>query len=210
MLDTVPVHGEPTQFIDGKPDPTKVDPTKLHDWSYWQEADVASVMHADGVIRVELDGFSSEIVSSQAAPIMVQAWVHTLQDTLGTRDPVLFRIQGRPFLMYYQVDTTLPIERDVAVPIRHFAGFDTPVDGDVVGTPLALLGYADAAADRPARLEIINLTRKTKEINDRQISSAGPIDLVEDLPPGRHQITLEGIDASGQPYADQIVITVVL
>ena len=58
-----------------------------------------------GLIRVELNGFNSQLFTEPEAHVMAQAWVRTLQDTLGVRDDVLITLQGQPFWLYGAIDT---------------------------------------------------------------------------------------------------------
>ena len=109
-----------------------------------QKMDATSVTVSGGLIRVEVNAFNSHVFSPWAAHVMAQAWVRTLQDTLGVRDDVLITLRGRPFLLYGQIDTAQPLKRDPKVPVVRTPGIDSPQDGDVVPSTFVLLGSATA------------------------------------------------------------------
>jgi hypothetical protein len=181
------------------------------DWKE-QKIDATSVTISGGPIRVELNAFFSHTFSPRAAHVMAQAWVRTLQDTLGVRDDVLITLKGGPFLLYSQIDTAEPLKRDEKVPVVRYAGFDSPVDGDVVPSTFALLGTATASTNRAARLVITQLDTGVI-VADEQV--AGPskqqeaVDVTKilTLEPGRYRAVLTGID--DKPYPYQITLTVV-
>lgn len=208
LFDTHPA--QPSGVLDwshlGQPDPTK-----NHDWTHWQQVDVTSVTNSGGFIRIELNGFSAHLgASDAAAAVMVQAWVYTVQDTLRSRNEVLITLQGEPFLLYGEFDTAKPFKRDDRVQIRDFAGFDQPKDGDVIGSNFKLLGHIDAAPSRPARLRLINLdTGQT--VDDQEFShSTGKLGGLRQPRSGRYQARLDGVDADGKPYSEQVTFTVVV
>ena len=47
-----------------------------------------------GLIRVELNDFYGPLYTEPQAHVIAQAWVRTLQDSLGVRDDVLITLQG--------------------------------------------------------------------------------------------------------------------
>ncbi|HEY5783933.1 MAG TPA: hypothetical protein VIT65_04070 [Microlunatus sp.] len=119
-----------------------------------QSIDVTSVTMSGGLIRVELNGFSS---TAPEAHVMAQAWVRTLQDTLGVRDDILITLQGQPFWLHGAIDTATPLTRDDSVEVVRPAGFDSPRSGDVVPSTFVLLGSATAGSGKPARVQIVDL-----------------------------------------------------
>ncbi|HEY5846512.1 MAG TPA: hypothetical protein VIT42_06955, partial [Microlunatus sp.] len=125
-----------------------------------QKIDVTSVTVSGGLIRVELNAFHSPqyaYSSEQEAQVMAQAWVRTLQDTLGVRDDVVITLRGQPFWLYGKIDTATPLTRDASVPVVRPAGFDSPRQGDVVPSTFVLLGSATAGPGKPARVQIVDL-----------------------------------------------------
>ena len=122
-----------------------------------QEIDVTSVTVSGGLIRVELNAFNSPQFTEPEAHVMAQAWVRTLQDTLGVRDDVLITLQGQPFWLYGNIDTAKPLTRDESVQVVRPAGFDSPRNGDVVPSTFVLLGSATAGPGKPAQVQIVDL-----------------------------------------------------
>ena len=104
------------------------------------------------MIRVELNTFISALFTEPEAHVISQAWVRTLQDTLGVRDDVLITLQGLPFRLYGAIDTAEPLTRDESVRVVRPDGFDSPRDGDVAPTTFVLLGSAQALPGQPARV----------------------------------------------------------
>lgn len=162
-----------------------------------QKIDINSVTVSDGLIRVDLNAFASQVFPAPEAQVMAQAWVRTLQDTLGVRDDVLITLRGRPFWLYYAIDTTKPLTRDESVRVIRPDGFDSPRNGDVVARTLVLLGSATSAPGRPVRMQILDLD--TGAIPYQQ-EVPGPADRaatvdfapVLTLEPGRYRATLSG------------------
>ena len=142
MFDTAPVQPGNTNWLEQK---------------IVQTIDVTSVTVSGGLIRVELNSFSSQVFPEPEAHVMAQAWVRTLQDTLGVRDDVLITLQGKPFWLYYAIDTAKPLTRDESVPVVRPDGFDSPRTGDVVPSTFVLLGSATAGPGQPARVQIVDL-----------------------------------------------------
>lgn len=178
-----------------------------------QKIDVTSVTVAGGLIRVELNAFySPQVFTEPEAHVMAQAWVRTLQDTLGVRDDVLITVRGRPFWLYGVIDTARPLTRDESVPVVRPAGFDSPRDGDLVPRTFVLLGSATAGSGKPARVQIIDLDTGAIAYEHEELAPAGrdtPVDVepVLTLQPGRYRATVTGYGAvSG---ARDITFTVV-
>lgn len=181
------------------------------DWSD-QKIDATSVIVSGGLIRVELNAFFSHLFSPWAAHVMAQAWVRTLQDTLGVRDNVLITLQGRPFLLYGQIDTAQPLKRDPKVPVVRTPGFDSPHDGDVVSSTFLLLGSATASQNGPARIVVAALNTGAVVIDEQLAGTADRPDTVDftktlTLDVGRYRATLSGIDRT--PYTSEITFTVI-
>jgi hypothetical protein len=177
-----------------------------------QKIDATSVTVSGGLIRVELNGFNSPIFSSPAAHVMAQAWVRTLQDTLGVRDDVLITLQGQPFLLYGQIDTAQPLKRDPKVPVVRTPGIDSPHDGDVVSSTFLLLGSAIASQNQPARIVVAALDTGAVVFDEQLAGTADRAETVDvtktlTLDPGRYRATLSGIDR--KPYTHEITFTVV-
>ena len=159
-------------------------------WNTNQKIDATSVTVNGGLIRVELNAFSGHVeFTPWAAHVMAQAWVRTLQDTLGVRDDVLITLQGKPFLLYGKIDTATPLKRDDKVPVTRYPGFDSPFDGAVVPATFVLLGSAIGSETQPARIEVARLDTGALVVDDG-ITSSGekpqPVDFskVVTLEPG--------------------------
>jgi hypothetical protein len=162
-----------------------------------QHIDVTSVTVSDGLIRVELYAFSSQVFTEPEARVMAQAWVRTLQDTLGVRDDVLITLRGQPFWLYYAIDTARPLSRDESVQVVRPDGFDSPRHGDVAPRTFVLLGSAAASAGQPARVQIVDLETGAIAYEQEVLGPAdraAPVDFepVLTLAPGRYRATLSG------------------
>jgi hypothetical protein len=162
-----------------------------------QRIDVTSVTVSDDLIRVELNSFSSQVFAEPEAHVMAQAWVRTLQDTLGVRDDVLITLQGKPFWLYYAIDTAQPLTRDESVQVVRPDGFDSPRNGDVVPSTFALLGSATAGPGQPARVQILDLDTGAIAYQHDVLGPAdrnAPVDFqpVLTLQPGRYRATVSG------------------
>jgi len=160
-------------------------------------ADITSVMVSGGLIRVELNSFASPLYAEPEARVIAQAWVRTLQDTLGVRDDVLIRLQGQPFSLYGAIDTAKPLARNESVRVVRPDGFDSPRDGDVAPSTFVLLGSATAGSGQPARVQVVDLD--TGAIAYEQelpgpADRAAPVDFqpVLTLEPGRYRATVSG------------------
>lgn len=160
-------------------------------------ADIASVTVSGGIIRVELNSFYSPLYAASEAHAIAQAWVRTLQDTLGVRNDVVIRLQGQPFSLYGAIDTAKPLARDESVRVVRLDGFDSPRAGDVTPRTFVLLGSATTAPGQPARVQIVNLDT-TAIAHEQEV--AGPADRaasidfepVLTLEPGRYRATMSG------------------
>jgi hypothetical protein len=178
-----------------------------------QKIDATSVTVSGGLIRVEVNAFNSHVFSPWAAHVMAQAWVRTLQDTLGVRDDVLITLQGQPFLLYGQIDTAQPLKRDPKVPVVRTAGIDSPHEGDVVPSTFLLLGSATASQNQPARIVVAALDTGAVVVDEQLPGTTADrpeaVDFTKTLTldPGRYQATLSGIDR--KPYTNEIAFTVV-
>ncbi|HEY5980456.1 MAG TPA: hypothetical protein VIT41_12560 [Microlunatus sp.] len=162
-----------------------------------QSIDVTSVTVTGGLIRVELNSFSSQVFAEPEAHVMAQTWVRTLQDTLGVRDDVLVTLRGQPFWLYFAIDTTQPLTRDESVPVVRPDGFDSPQTGNVVPSTFVLLGSATAGPGKPARVQIVDLdTGATAYEQELQAPADrdAPVDFepVLTLEPGRYRATVSG------------------
>ena len=173
--------------------------TREHAWDEQKlgRADITSVTVSGGLIRVELNAFYSPLYAEPEAHVMAQAWVRTLQDTLGVRDDVLIRLQGQPFSLYGAIDTAKPLTRDESVPVVRPDGFDSPRNGDVAPSTFVLLGSATAGPGQPARVEIVNLDTGAIAYEQELLGPAdraAPIDFepVLTLEPGRYRATMSG------------------
>lgn len=168
-----------------------------------QHIDITSVTVAGGLIRVELRAFASTLFDDdEEAHLMAQAWVRTLQDTLGVRDDVLITVQGQPLILYGSVDTTESLRRDGAVRVVRPDGFDSPRAGDVVPRTFVLLGSVAAGATQPGRIVITNVD--TRElVYDEDVPGVGakpaPVNFepVLTLAPGRYRAALIGHGSDG-------------
>ena len=177
-----------------------------------QKMDATSVTVSGGLIRVEVNAFYSHMFSPWAAHVMAQAWVRTLQDTLGVRDDVLITLRGRPFLLYGQIDTAQPLKRDAKVPVVRTPGIDSPQDGDVVPSTFVLLGSATASQNQPARIVVAARDTGAVVVDEQLRGTAARPETVDftktlTLDPGRYRATLTGVDR--KPYTHEITITVV-
>ena len=177
-----------------------------------QRIDATSVTVSGGLIRVELNAFYSPFFSPPAAHVLAQAWVRTLQDTLGVRDDVLITLQGQPFLLYGQIDTAQPLKRDPKVPVVRTPGFDSPHDGDVVSSTFLLLGSAIASQNQPARIVVAALDTAAVVFDEQLAGTADRAETVDvtktlTLDPGRYRATLSGVDR--MPYTHEITFTAV-
>jgi hypothetical protein len=185
MIDTPPVQPGNMNWLDQK---------------IVQKIDISSVTVSGGLIRVDLNAFSSQVFTEPEAHVMAQAWVRTLQDTLRVRDDVLITLKGQPFWLYYAVDTTRPLTRDESVPVVRPDGFDSPRNGDVVPSTFMLLGSAVAGSGQPAHVQIVDLdTGATAEERDLgPAGRSGPTDFqpVLTLEPGRYRATLTAYGAA--------------
>jgi len=159
--------------------------------------DIASVTVSGGLIHVELNAFYSQLYTVPQAHVIAQAWVRTLQDTLGVRDDVLITLQGQPFRLYGSIDTAKPLARDESVRVVRPDGFDSPRNEDVVPSTFVLLGSATAGPGQPARVQIVDLD--TGAITYEQevfgpADRAAPVDFepVLTLEPGRYRATVSG------------------
>jgi len=129
--------------------------------------------------------------------VIAQAWVGTLQDTLGVRDDVLIRLHGQPFMLYGVIDTAKPLTRDDSVRVVRPDGFDSPRNGDVVPSTFVLLGSATASSGQPARVEVVNLDTGATAF-EQDVSGpadrAAPVDFepVLTVTPGRYRATVSG------------------
>ena len=128
---------------------------------------------------------------------MVQAWVRTLQDTLGVRDDVLITLRGQPFWLYYAIDTTKPLTRDESVQVVRPDGFDSPRNGDVVPTTFVLLGSAAAGPGKPAQVQIVDLDTGAIAYEEELHAPAdwdSSVDFqpVLTLEPGRYRASVSG------------------
>ena len=193
LFDTEPLHPGNLAWSDQKIDPT-------------------SVTLSGGLIRVELDAFYSHTFPPAAAHVMTQAWVRTLQDTLGVPDDVLITLHGQPFLLYGQIDTTRPLTRDPKVPVVRTPGVDSPHDADVVPTTFVLLATATASQSQPARIVVADRDTGAIVVDEQVIGTSERADTIDvtktlTLDPGRYWATLTGTD--NQPYTHEITITVV-
>ena len=162
-----------------------------------QTIDVTSVTVSGGLIRVELNTFYSPVFAEPEAHVMAQAWVRTLQDTLGVRDDVLITLQGQPFWLYGAIDTTKPLTRDESVRVVRPDGFDSPRNGDVAPSTFVLLGSATAGSGQPARVQIVDLDTGAIAYEQELLGPAdraAPVDFepVLTLEPGRYRATLSG------------------
>ena len=129
--------------------------------------------------------------------MIAQAWVRTLQDTLGVRDDVLIRLQGQPFRLYGAIDTAKPLTRDESVRVVRPDGFDSPRNGDVAPSTFVLLGSATAGPGQPARVEIVDLDTGAIAYEQELLGPAdraAPVDFepVLTLEPGRYRATVSG------------------
>ncbi|MET1008066.1 MAG: hypothetical protein ABWX96_21125 [Propionibacteriaceae bacterium] len=140
-------------------DTAPIQPGNVHwaDQKSAQKIDVTSVTVSGGLIRVELNGVATPPFSEPEAHVMAQAWVRTLQDTLGVRDDVLITLQGQHFWLYGHVDTAEPLTRDESIRVVRPDGFDSPRNGDVVPSTFVLLGSATSRSGQPAHVQIVNL-----------------------------------------------------
>jgi hypothetical protein len=177
-----------------------------------QKMDATSVTVSGGLIRVEVNAFNSHVFSPWAAHVMAQAWVRTLQDTLGVRDDVLITLQGRPFLLYGQIDTEQPLKRDPKVPVVRTPGIDNPHDGDVVPSTFMLLESATASQSQPARIVVASLDTGAVVLDEQVVGTTARPEVVDftktlTLDPGHYRATLSGVDR--KPYTHEITITVV-
>ena len=177
-----------------------------------QKMDATSVTVSGGLIRVEVNAFNSQVFSPWAAHVMAQAWVRTLQDTLGVRDDVLITLQGRPFLLYGQIDTAQPLKRDPKVPVVRTPGLDSPQDGDSVPSTFVLLGSATASQNQPGRIVVAAMGTGVEVLNEQVDGTTARPAVVDftktlTLDPGRYRATLTGVDR--KPYTHEITITVV-
>jgi hypothetical protein len=167
-----------------------------------QNIDVTSVRVSGGLIRVELNGFSSPQFKEPEAHVMAQAWVRTLQDTLGVRDNVLITLQGQPFWLYGSISTAKPLTRDESVRVVRPDGFDSPQPGDVVPSTFVLLGSATAGSGQPAHVQIADLDTGAIA-HEHEVfgpaDRAAPVDFqpVITLEPGRYRATLRGHGVNG-------------
>jgi hypothetical protein len=162
-----------------------------------QQVDLTSVTVSGGLIRVELNAIHTPPFAKREAHALAQAWVWTLQDTLGVRDDVLITLQGKPFWLYGVIDTAEPLTRDESVRVVRPDGFDSPRHGEVVPSPFVLLGSAAARSGQPAQVQIVNL--ETGAIAYRQEvvgldGRAAPVDFepVLSLKPGRYRAAVSG------------------
>jgi hypothetical protein len=184
-------------------------------WNADQKIDVKSVTVGGGLIRVELKAFFGHVgFTPWAAHVMAQAWVRTLQDTLGIRDDVLITLQGKPFLLYGEIDTGTPLQRDDKVPVTRYPGLDSPFDGAVVPATFVLLGSAIGSEARPARIEVARLDTGVLVVDDGITSSGEKPQSVDfskvvTREPGRYRAAVIGFNRSGQPTTDEIGFTVV-
>jgi hypothetical protein len=177
-----------------------------------QKIDTTSVTESGGLIRVEVNAFYSHVFSPWAAHVMAQAWVRTLQDTLGVREDVLITLQGRPFLLYGAIDTAQPLTRDPKVPVVRTPGLDNPHDGDVVPSTFLLLGSATASQNQPARVVVVALDTGAAVLDEQLAGTADRAESIDftkrlTLDPGRYRAAVTGIDR--KPYSHEITITVV-
>jgi len=159
--------------------------------------DVTSVTVSGGLIRVELNGIATSVFTEQEAHVLAQTWVRTLQDTLGVRDDVLITLKGQRFWLYGHIDTTQPLTRDESIRVVRPDGFDSPRNGEVVPSTLALLGSATAGLGQPARVEIVNLDTGAIAYEQDVLGladRAAPVDFepVLTLAPGRYCATVSG------------------
>jgi hypothetical protein len=159
--------------------------------------DITSVTVSGGLIHVELDNFASPQYVEPEARLIAQAWVRTLQDTLGVRDDVVIRLQGRPFMLYGVIDTAKPLTRDESVRVVRPDGFDSPRNGDVVPGTFVLLGSATAGSGQPARVEIVDLDTGAIAYEQEVLGPAdraAPVNFepVLTLEPGRYRATVSG------------------
>lgn len=167
-----------------------------------QKIDITSVTVSGGLIRVDLNAFASQVFTEPEAHVMAQTWVRTLQDTLGVRDDVVIRLRGRPFWLYYAVDTTEPLTRDESVRVVRPTGFDSPRQGDVVPSPFVLLGSATAGPDEPARLQVVDIDTGAIAYEQElpapgEREAAVDVEPVLTLPPGRYRASLSASGGTG-------------
>ena len=182
MFDTAPVQPGNTDWAE------QLSPQKI---------EVTSVIVSGGLIRVDLNAVSTPPFREPEAHVMAQAWVRTLQDTLGVRDDVLITLQGRRFLLYGAIDTAKPLTRDESVRVVRPIGFDSPRNGDVVPSPFVLLGSATAGSGKPARAQIIDLDTgaiayEHEVLGPPDRDASLDFEPVVTLQPGRYLATLSG------------------
>jgi hypothetical protein len=159
--------------------------------------DVVSARVSGGLIRVELNAFHGPQHPEPEAQLIAQALVRTLQDTLGVRDDVLFRLQGQPFRLYGAVDTAEPLARDESVRVVRPDGLDSPRAGDVAPRTFLLLGSVTAGPGQPARVQVVDLQTGAIAREHDVLGPAGRAATVEfqvvlTLEPGRYRATLSG------------------
>lgn len=96
-----------------------------------------------GVIVVDLAGAQSSDVPAELARPAVQQLVFTVQDALGSTDPVRILVDGRPVdRLWDAVDTSAPVERGDEYKLRSLVQIDTPVNGATVGPQAEVAGEA--------------------------------------------------------------------
>jgi hypothetical protein len=177
MFDTSPVQPGNTQKIGG--------------------ASVSSVTVSGGLIRVELNDVYGTLYTEPEARVIAQAWVRTVQDTLGIRDDVLITLQGQPFRLYGAINTAKPLTRDDSVPVVRPDGFDSPRNWDVAPSTFVLLGSATAGPGQPARVQIVDLDTGAIAYEQEVLGPAdraAPVDFepVLTLEPGEYRATVSG------------------
>ncbi|MFR9801504.1 Gmad2 immunoglobulin-like domain-containing protein [Pseudonocardia sp. RS010] len=122
------------ELLAGRPQ----DPDYRTDWP----AGVAlrgPVTHADGVFTVDL---APPGPLPGPAGLALQQLVQTVQSTTGVGDPVQVLVDGRPASTLLGVDVSRPLTAEDPLVVRALVQLDDPVEGALVGSPVAVSGEA--------------------------------------------------------------------
>ncbi len=185
------------------------DPDYLNMWTSLGEqpdpVDVKSVTHEAGIIDVELTAapsgqYASMQGRSPRGELIVQQLVYTVQAALGSTDPVVVAVNGRPVDQLWLTGSNPAIPAADPLTVVSPLQFTSPAQGETVSAPVTIRGLAATFEGNVPWVIRHNgrVVRQGAEIAG-SMGIAKPFSFTVDLPPGDYTVrTWESSADSGK------------
>jgi hypothetical protein len=174
------------------------------------------VCHTTGLITVDLVAPDSDVAPARVelARLALQQLVYTVQDALGSTDPVRLLVDGSPAEHLWGQPVAAPIQRADPLETRARIQIDSPGENAVINTSSTRVAGEAATFEANVQWQV---SRGTVVVAHGHTSSGqamefSPYTFAVPLPPGRYTLRVfEADESDGEgraPFADTKTFTV--